>query len=267
MDGCCLLTYIFVVGPNIPNLMFIFLFFIWGFLMVLMTHRSFRVDWKITKPCKFGFLNDPWEQCIWWFVSDLYSISPPPKVIIAQQIMNKNQQSSLSSRSSTRGTPAPRGEPGTRGNPAGPFPGLRGCFPSSEARACPRPQLEKNPGKCKDSPCETVPFQKGNYIWLVVSTHLNNISQNGNLPQIGMNIKTIWNHHLDIVFPTSNYHFSGDVELRGCKDIVTPPKQLPLSSIVMVLWKITQRMKGTKIVETHPFSTSMIVGGRVTWDW
>ena len=35
------------------------------------------------------------------------------------------------------------------------------------------------------------------YYWLAVSTHLRNISQNGNLPQIGMNIKNIWNHHLD----------------------------------------------------------------------
>ena len=31
-------------------------------------------------------------------------------------------------------------------------------------------------------------------IWLVVSTHLKNISQNGNLPQIGVKIKNIWNH-------------------------------------------------------------------------
>ena len=38
-----------------------------------------------------------------------------------------------------------------------------------------------------------------NYIyiyWLVVSTHLKNISQNGNLPQIGVKIKNLWNHHL-----------------------------------------------------------------------
>ena len=35
-------------------------------------------------------------------------------------------------------------------------------------------------------------------IWLVVSTHLKNISQIGNLPQIGMKIKHIWNHHLVI---------------------------------------------------------------------
>ena len=33
--------------------------------------------------------------------------------------------------------------------------------------------------------------------WLVVSTHLINISQNGNLPQIRVKIKNIWNHHLD----------------------------------------------------------------------
>ena len=30
-----------------------------------------------------------------------------------------------------------------------------------------------------------------NHIWLVVSTHLKNISKNGNLPQIGMKIKNI----------------------------------------------------------------------------
>ena len=31
--------------------------------------------------------------------------------------------------------------------------------------------------------------------WLVVSTHLKNISQMGNLPQTGVKIKNIWNHH------------------------------------------------------------------------
>ena len=29
----------------------------------------------------------------------------------------------------------------------------------------------------------------------MVSTHLKNISQNGNLPQMGVKIKNIWNHH------------------------------------------------------------------------
>ena len=37
--------------------------------------------------------------------------------------------------------------------------------------------------------------------WLVVLTHLKNISQNGNLPQIEVKIMNIWNHHL--VFPVS----------------------------------------------------------------
>ena len=35
-------------------------------------------------------------------------------------------------------------------------------------------------------------------VWLVVSTHLKNISQIGNLPQIGVKIKHIWNHHLEV---------------------------------------------------------------------
>ena len=37
-----------------------------------------------------------------------------------------------------------------------------------------------------------------NQYWLVVSTHLKNISQNGNLPKIGVKIKNIWNHHLAV---------------------------------------------------------------------
>ncbi len=36
------------------------------------------------------------------------------------------------------------------------------------------------------------------HIWLVVSTHLKNINQIRNLPQIRVNIKNVWNHHLDI---------------------------------------------------------------------
>ena len=35
------------------------------------------------------------------------------------------------------------------------------------------------------------------YTWLVVSTHLKNISQSGNLPQIGVKIKKCWNHQPD----------------------------------------------------------------------
>ena len=31
----------------------------------------------------------------------------------------------------------------------------------------------------------------------MVSTHLKNVSQNGNLPQIGVKIKNLWNHHLE----------------------------------------------------------------------
>ena len=37
----------------------------------------------------------------------------------------------------------------------------------------------------------------------MVSTHLKNICQNGNLPQIGVKIKNLWNHHLDLI---GNFH-------------------------------------------------------------
>ena len=51
---------------------------------------------------------------------------------------------------------------------------------------------------------------------LVVSTHLKNISQNGNLPQIGVKIQNIWNHHLENppqTGKTSPYHLGKP--LRG----------------------------------------------------
>ena len=41
-------------------------------------------------------------------------------------------------------------------------------------------------------------------IWLVVSTHLKNIRQMGNLLQIVVKIKTIWNHHLVMGTPKSS---------------------------------------------------------------
>ena len=35
----------------------------------------------------------------------------------------------------------------------------------------------------------------------MVSTPLKSISQNGNLPQIGVKIKNVWNHHLVLLYP------------------------------------------------------------------
>ena len=60
-------------------------------------------------------------------------------------------------------------------------------------------------------------------IWLVVSTHLKNICQNGNLPQIGVKIENIyskynvniWNHHLDIAGKfCSNLSFVKSAEIE-----------------------------------------------------
>ena len=54
-----------------------------------------------------------------------------------------------------------------------------------------------SPGK----KCELLPQKRTTTVtWLVVSTHLKNISQIGNLPQIGVKMKTIWNHHLVKLF-------------------------------------------------------------------
>ena len=48
-------------------------------------------------------------------------------------------------------------------------------------------------------------MESGKSDWLVVSTHLKNISQTGNLPQIGVDIKNIWNHHLDDAMTFPNF--------------------------------------------------------------
>ena len=42
--------------------------------------------------------------------------------------------------------------------------------------------------------------------WLMVSTPLKNLSQNGNLPQIGVKIKNMWNHHTESI-KKSLHHF------------------------------------------------------------
>ena len=42
-----------------------------------------------------------------------------------------------------------------------------------------------------------LPSKLGEQNWLVFSTPLKNISQNGNLPQVGMNMKKNWNRHLE----------------------------------------------------------------------
>ena len=51
-------------------------------------------------------------------------------------------------------------------------------------------------GVSQQKRCKTTTMIEKNN-WLVVSTPLKNIRQNGNLPQVGMKIKNIWNHHLD----------------------------------------------------------------------
>ena len=46
-------------------------------------------------------------------------------------------------------------------------------------------------------------------LWLVVSTHLENICQMGNLPQIGVKIKNVSNHQLDLMFFDSEKFYFG----------------------------------------------------------
>ena len=57
-------------------------------------------------------------------------------------------------------------------------------------------------------------FHEPGVDWLVVSTHLKNISQLGSSPQVGVKIKNIWNHH-QVDFGVCFYCGSIHVLLRG----------------------------------------------------
>ena len=73
------------------------------------------------------------------------------------------------------------------------------------------------------------------HFWLVVEpTHLKNIGQNGNLPQKSVNIKNVWNHHLDFL---------------GVVYIFPEPVSLPLR----ILRNPNQHSEG--IYETEKFSS------------
>ena len=77
--------------------------------------------------------------------------------------------------------------------------------------------------------------------WLVVSTHLKNISQMGNLPHIEVKINNVWNHHLDdkfllekpviLVTPTYRNMLAADFpffiswEFKGIP-AMTPPQEI-----------------------------------------
>ena len=82
--------------------------------------------------------------------------------------------------------------------------------------------------------------------WLVVSTPLNNISHNGNVPQIGVKIKNIWNHHLD--------HFSS-AALE-----TPPPVWAKIQSCSQAYWPLDCHWLHDR---KDPGEKSMI--GRVQW--
>ena len=61
-------------------------------------------------------------------------------------------------------------------------------------------ECSKNPPESHEIPVASK--WDSHLIWLVVSTHLKNISQIGSFPQVGVKIQNIWNHHpvMDILY-------------------------------------------------------------------
>ena len=77
---------------------------------------------------------------------------------------------------------------------------------------------------------------KSHNLWLAVSTHFKNMSQIGSFPQVGVKIKNLWNHQLDIVWlpqvmhkfiiPPTNHPFGKEYHLPNLHDYV-PAVNLP----------------------------------------
>ena len=102
-------------------------------------------------------------------------------------------------------------------------------------------------------PLQSCPFEEsGTKLWLhwlvVEPTHLKNISQNGNLPQIGVKITNIWNHHLVTfhhtwwfemaTFQTSGCEAKKNGVLGMCMNIHLRAPALPASIIVTIGLKL-----------------------------
>ena len=85
------------------------------------------------------------------------------------------------------------------------------------------------------------------------TTHLKNISQNGKLPQTGVNIKNNWNHHLVIVLPA-------------------PPKKMPALSIWSLKLTIQFLHQIWSVLRSPPRSQRScplifpLHPGRLTWN-
>ena len=85
--------------------------------------------------------------------------------------------------------------------------------------------------------------QQLDVFYLVVSTHLKNISQHGNLPQVGVKIENIWNHHPVFV----SLHLSPNtVFTRSNNSLVLSFSSFSTSAWKMAGWKT--QMAGWKII-------------------
>ncbi len=78
-------------------------------------------------------------------------------------------------------------------------------------------------------------------LWLVVSTHLKSISQNGNLPQIGVKIKNIWNI---LKAPPRIY-------------IPSPSFSSKLQTLKKVMENANKKLQGLQLLKSFLFSKSL----------
>ena len=80
------------------------------------------------------------------------------------------------------------------------------------------------------------------HIWLVVSTHVKNISQLGSFPQVGMKTRNIWKHHLVRV-------------------LTHPHGPISLQQKSLTCGKLEDPASGPEGTSTHPRAQIKLQGG------
>ena len=126
-------------------------------------------------------------------------------------------------------------------------------------------------GRNRSSTLPPFPGSTRDPFWLVVSTHLKNISQNGNLPQLRVKIKNIWNHHLAlfVVWVLSFQRLAKDSFLIGnfhqILDLLSSErglKQITFSKMAETIhpWKSTWNHQKMVVCRCFSFSKKVLSG-------
>ena len=112
-----------------------------------------------------------------------------------------------------------------------------------------------------------------NIVWLVVSTHLKHIRQIEHLPQVGVNIKNIWNHH-QVVYSsiaTVLLHISNEcssepgAHFHVLNHHPNPQKRSLIYLMVANQWKGPNERLSMRLYNSSLFSNNILSNPKTLW--